>query len=206
MDFRRRAYLSGSAVLVLLMLQACAEVSFKRGAREQDWASDRQACADASDYVTCMEARGYFIRRLDDDASPSAEFADDAEADALPADDASLAASDVEADDLDDLSVRIKESGPRGESMEPPQARPSEATLRRAKAAEASKPKKPADPLERFTVSSWWKLGGRPEEVDSVTAACVKRLGPEHAAEGQRYTRGSLMCIKESGWKAFIRR
>lgn len=60
----------------------------------------------------------------------------------------------------------------------------------------------PADPLDRYTIGSWWKAGGKPEELKTATQDCVARLGEAHRpAPGSRQaTRGLLLCLREQGW------
>ena len=60
----------------------------------------------------------------------------------------------------------------------------------------------PPDPLTPFNVSSWWKMGGTPEELKIATADCAAKLGPTHqpAANSMIYTRSMILCLKEKGW------
>lgn len=60
----------------------------------------------------------------------------------------------------------------------------------------------PPDPLTKFNVSSWWKMGGGGEDLKAAKAACVSKLGPAHAVEdgSKLMTRGLILCLKEQGW------
>lgn len=193
------------------LLQGCAEVSFKRGARDADITADRAQCAKTEDVRACMESRGYFIRSLgDEDAdSDAGMFEDEAEATVEAAPD-SEPAEPVNDYSPEEDGVRISAAGPRGETTDLTYAEPSAETLARAGEAPKASTKKaarpPRSPLDRFKVTSWFKLGGRGEEVDPAVAACVRKLGPEHAPEGQRYTRATLGCLKQSGWSAMYKR
>lgn len=63
-------------------------------------------------------------------------------------------------------------------------------------------PKKPADPLDVFKISSWWKMGGSTDQLNGALNACVATLGESHRPDplAQRATRGLLLCMRQSGW------
>ncbi|MCB5189495.1 hypothetical protein LG198_01965 [Methylobacillus arboreus] len=66
--------------------------------------------------------------------------------------------------------------------------------------------KKPADPMDIFIVSSWWKAGRGAESLKEDIQQCVAKLGPEHqpdlSGRTAKATRGLLLCMKDLGWKA----
>lgn len=59
-----------------------------------------------------------------------------------------------------------------------------------------------ADPLARFSVSSWWKLGASAAQLESAMAGCSAQLGPQHRPDGERrmLTRGMILCMRSAGW------
>ncbi|HTJ97888.1 MAG TPA: hypothetical protein VL381_10495 [Rhodocyclaceae bacterium] len=63
-------------------------------------------------------------------------------------------------------------------------------------------PALPPDPLTKFNVSSWWKMGGGAGDLEAAKASCVAKLGPAHAPEekSKLMTRGLILCLKEQGW------
>lgn len=60
----------------------------------------------------------------------------------------------------------------------------------------------PPNPLDIYTISSWWKMGGKPEELQLTVDACVKKLGEAHRppSGSLQATRGLLLCLREQGW------
>jgi hypothetical protein len=63
-------------------------------------------------------------------------------------------------------------------------------------------PALPPDPLTKFNVSSWWKMGGGAGDLQASKEACVTKLGPAHAPEegSKLMTRGLILCLREKGW------
>lgn len=65
---------------------------------------------------------------------------------------------------------------------------------------------KPADPMESFLISSWWKIGSGPDELKLAIHACSTASGEAHRplieASATRVTRGLLLCMREQGWHA----
>ncbi len=61
---------------------------------------------------------------------------------------------------------------------------------------------KPADPMDTFKISSWWKLGGSPDNLKSSIQECVKSLGKanEPNMQSKKVTRGLLLCMQKKDW------
>jgi hypothetical protein len=65
-----------------------------------------------------------------------------------------------------------------------------------------SKIEKPVDPLEKVTVSSWWKAGATPNMLFSDGDSCVLKLGENYKYEANMssVTIGLIGCMKDKGW------
>jgi hypothetical protein len=65
-------------------------------------------------------------------------------------------------------------------------------------------PAKPADPLDSFKISSWWKTGADANALKSGINECVATLGEAHrpAPGSLNATRGLLLCMRTKGWYA----
>ncbi|BCM26031.1 hypothetical protein [Methyloradius palustris] len=63
---------------------------------------------------------------------------------------------------------------------------------------------KPADPLDSFKISSWWKTGADANALKSGINECVATLGEAHrpAPGSLNATRGLLLCMRTKGWYA----
>src|SRR5450830_879080 len=67
-----------------------------------------------------------------------------------------------------------------------------------------AEPAKPADPLDSFKISSWWKTGADANALKSGINECVAALGEAHrpAPGSLNATRGLLLCMRTKGWYA----
>lgn len=180
--------------LIALLTSGCGELSYKRGASAQDLEAAKQACLSAGREKAvdqCLEDKGWAVTKLDDiDLFAVASVSPD---------NRSLAASSTADAPAKAVESRTEVAGNPG-SMSP-ESRPSSA-------AHASSPKTPppppTNPLEVYTVNSWWKVGAGRETLESDTGDCVTKLGVAHQPNNktQQVTRGFVVCMHEKGWKA----
>jgi hypothetical protein len=173
---RRAALLACGCTLVLL--NGCAEVTFKRGAGPGEMQATEQACraqsADVEAYKACLNAAGFVYAKPSGDAVLFAEQAQVGDGIAV-----THAAP----------TISVAAAGRAGESI--PQAAKPTATP-------------PADPLQKLTVASWWKLGGTAGGLEADQANCGTTLGEAHqvAPNAKVVTVGMLRCLKGRGWFA----
>jgi hypothetical protein len=164
-------------------LAGCVTVSFKRGASPDAMAADERACRDATTgeaaYVDCMRERGWFMAG--------------AAAAARPAETGAQAAHPAAG--VEKSGVTIEYEPPRPAPTAPP-APADEAKPRPTPTA--------SDPLARFTVASWWKLGGSAADLDRAIAKCVGELGELHRPPkgAAVVTAGLRDCLRRDGWYA----
>ena len=165
-----------SVLLTVLLLSACGEFAYKRGASVSDLNATKKAClaknADKAAVEKCMAGDGWTVQNFD-----SAEPIDTMQSEPDPV---------IEATVTEDNRVIAKPkitNNPSGEAIAPAE-------------------KKPADPMDTFKIGSWWKLGGGADNLKGSIAECVKTLGEAHQPDSQtkKVTRGLLLCMKEKGW------
>jgi hypothetical protein len=176
-------------LLPLMWLTACGgEYAWKQGAGPDALAQARQECRTAPEgYGACMNSKGWVVHKLDDD-NPLAVFVSS---------DNNRTAADT---------VYVPAAGANTQGQTAATSTPASKSVVQATAVSASE--KPAekktspDPLTKFNVSSWWKMGGSAAELQAATDTCVAKLGPEYApqVEAHIYTRGLILCIKGQGW------
>ncbi len=84
-----------------------------------------------------------------------------------------------------------------GKQISKGNSKPSEESL-------SAEPAKPADPLDSFRISSWWKTGADGNALKSAINECVASLGEEYrpAPGSLNATRGLLVCMRSKGWYA----
>ena len=53
-------------------------------------------------------------------------------------------------------------------------------------------------------MTSWWKLGGTPADLDRAIDQCVATLGPAHRPDpnARVVTNGLYACLRSDGWYA----
>ncbi|MFM9835609.1 MAG: hypothetical protein ACKVOA_05860 [Methylophilaceae bacterium] len=68
---------------------------------------------------------------------------------------------------------------------------------------EQAAPKKEADPLDLYTINSWWKMGANGQSLEVAINECEALLGEAHKpnSKTQQVTRGLVVCMREKGWR-----
>jgi hypothetical protein len=167
-------------ILPLLMLfSACGELSYKRGASNQDLENARRMCKSSEDEQSveaCLKNNGWAVQKLDDldlFAIPSVN----PDNRAIPTSKPSTYTSSSAVNSASDPSAA--------------------ATTTAAKPIEHS-------PDEIFSIGSWWKIGGSDSQLKSDINQCVSSLGEAHrpSVAEQKYTYAMVVCLHNKGWKA----
>jgi hypothetical protein len=181
-----------------LLLTACGgEFSYKRGATPADLEKTKAMCkaqTSEAQINKCLEDNGWAVQKLDDmDLFPmSAKFENmhDIETGTTPAaaNKTSTAASPVAP--VTANSSKVSPSAPTTASQPANSATPP--------------PAAPANPLDTYVISSWWKLGVMGDALQTDTDACVATLGEAHSpnSKTQTATRGFIVCMRGKGWSA----
>jgi hypothetical protein len=168
-------------LLACLLLSACGEFSYKRGATAADLEKSRDACKAngmSDDAVKkCLEDQGWFVHDLSD---------------------------------MDPVAVLMPNEDNRSSGSQGDVAAAAAATMVEsgtpASTASTTPAGAPAAPVksmtDKFKVTSWWKRGAGRTELADATNQCVAELGEEHRPDPvtQYTTRGLLICMRKSGW------
>ena len=172
-------WIVGLTLLTTLLLSACGELAYKRGASASDLENTRKSCkakdAGPEAVQKCMAADGWVVQNLDS-ADP-------------------IATMQSEADPVIDASVTED-----NRQFNNPTASTKTNTGKESK--DSTEIKKPADPLDTFKIGSWWKFGADAANLKNSIESCVTTLGVAHQPNSQSkiVTRGLLLCMKEKGW------
>ena len=192
-------------VIIGLLVSACgAEFAYKRGADRNDLESSKKACAaqagDASTMEKCLEGHGWVMQNFND-----TDREQDPVIDVTPSDNRGYVAPATSKSTNVGESVHAGNpatSGkPAGEVTSGETAAPSSPV--KPSVVPPSAVKKPADPMDTFKVSSWWKLGSGPEGLKPAVNECVTTLGEAHKPDESTHlvTRGLLVCMAGKGWR-----
>ena len=176
------------ALMMSLLLSACGEFAYKRGASRNDLESAKSMCAarggNQASIEKCLGDNGWLVQQLNQG---------DPEID--PIMEPSVTKDNRSADTTTLSNKPLKEHSPN-------QSNPATG------AEENTAPvqtliKKPSDPMDTFKVSSWWKIGGGADSLKLAINECVSMLGESHRPDDktQIATRGLLVCMNGKGWR-----
>jgi hypothetical protein len=177
---------------ITIVLTACGEFSYKRGASAAQLENTRQSCQAKSTEIAiekCMEDSGWTIKKLD-----SFEIFTEAE----PKSDEP---SELQAtENRNDLNTQNAQKTGDAQAV----VADKQQTLSNANATKSKTKVTSSNPLDTHVVSSWWKMGVKPDAFKSDSNMCVEKLGEAHKPEGktQTVTVGFITCMNEKGWKA----
>lgn len=177
-------------VLACLLLSACGEFSYKRGATAADLEKSKDQCkaSGMSDAAVkkCLEDQGWFVHDLSDmDPVAVLMLNEDNRSSGSQGDIAAAAAATMV------------------ESGAPSSGAPSSTDSPQPGAtAPAPAPAPVKSMMDKFKVTSWWKRGAGRTELADATNQCVAELGEEHRPDPvtQYTTRGLLICMRKNGW------
>ena len=173
---------------ITTVLNACGELSYKRGASVTQLENTRQACQAKHtdvDIEKCMEDNGWTIQKLD-----SFEIMTET----------SVSTEEQSAEQIESANSEKKlVSGENTTITDKPKNSDTSKSIKQAKKKVVS------NPLDTFIVPSWWKTGVKPDSFKADSNACVEKLGEAHKPEGktQTVTYAFIGCMFEKGWKAF---
>ena len=172
-------WIQTSALLTALLLSACGELAYKRGATANDLAAMKKTCTtkdSAKEAVAkCMSDNGWTVQNLDV-AEP-------------------IASMQSEADPV----IEATEDKDNRQTAKPQLvSKPNTTNIENS----APQEMRPADPMDTFKISSWWKLGGSPDNLKRSIQECVKSLGDAHEqnVQSKKVTRGLLLCMQKKDW------
>jgi len=172
-----------SAMVMVMLLSGCAEVSFKRGAGVDQLRADRKTCAASDDANACLIAKGWSTLDLGSDAESPAV------AEITPTESAAKTEIAVASTPTSIAGAPTVVAAPA------PKKDPRDVS--NMKATPKALPK---DPNALVMVSSWWKPGGA--NPQAAIDACVMTLGEAHKPDYARnkVTAGLVGCMRKSGW------
>ncbi len=174
---------SALAIASLLILTACGEVSFKRGAGPDQYARDKSLCqknnTQGDQVQKCMEGSGWSVAKLD-------KIDLDLVAVAHPEDNQRTV---IKKDEDNSKSETVKTNP----EINQPKSKESSTSLSNKEETIVNK---------NFKISSWWKMGGSDDQSKSAIKACSAELNETPIVDSNYkvYSRDFLICMKKAGW------
>ncbi len=175
-------------ILLILTLSACGDFAYKRGAGANDLAADKSACeARSNDHKMieqCLNDKGWTVQKLDD-LDP-------------------FATASVNPDNRvisPDTNTYTKNTAPSNDNKTESATQTSSGTPPNSE--KSTTPTPIADPLDKFIISSWWKVGGNAGGLQDAINDCVATLGEAHRPNPitNEATRGLGLCMRDKGWR-----
>ncbi|MDI1309354.1 MAG: hypothetical protein PSV17_07960 [Methylotenera sp.] len=169
-------WIQTSVLLTALLLSACSEIAYKRGATASDLAAMKKNCTAKDStkeaIAKCMADNGWTIQNLDGEET--------------------IASMQNEPDPV----IEATENADNRQIGKPVVATKTTSTEK------SFSQKKLTDPMDMFQISSWWKLGGSPDNLKSSIQECVNSLGEAHepGIQSKKVTRGLLLCMQKKDW------
>lgn len=195
-----------------LLLQACGEFSYKRGASFNDLNQAKRDCQSthktADRVEQCLAEKGWVVRNFDDEDPVMTIEAAESSHGMAKAPEASR--SHARAEPLTEGSEAnaaadqdSTEATPTTDTASATSQAASPETTTTSGTKQPATPK-PKDPLDIFLVSSWWKMGAGAAALKTDTETCVAKLGEVHRPDpvSLKTTRGLLICMRDKGWYA----
>jgi hypothetical protein len=206
-----------------ILISACGEVSYKRGASVRDIEMAHAACRGVpeSAFSACLQKQGWEIQKFDDSdlfaevsvtdnrGATTATHESTAFVDVTEKQKSTTVAqsADTPAQTAQTQSAEVQEAA-KATSATPTQPEASTSSAVTTPPAETQVEKKvvsaAVDPMKTYKINSWWKFGGTPEHLKKDQTNCIAVLGEAHQPDmaAQTYTRGLIECLHNNGWKA----
>src|SRR5450830_319875 len=166
---------TATILIASCLLSACGEFAYKRGASASDLQAARKACAEQGDSPVIME------QCLTDQGWTVKPL-----------------------DKMNPLLATAGISDNRTGQLIPQESKQNKDSKQNSTAENSAEAPKPADPLDSFKISSWWKTGADANALKTGINECVATLGEAHrpAPGSLNATRGLLLCMRAKGWFA----
>jgi len=186
-----------------LLLNGCGEFAYKRGANVADLENTKKNCmakgGDAAAIDKCMEDSGWVVQKFNEpDPVMEATYNPDNRNVTKPVSNSAPVVSESAS-----TAKNIKSTDSNSTGSDKPHQGTAKENIQAASITEPQVAPKPANPLDTFKISSWWKMGGSPESMKTAIEECVSTLGEAHRPDikTQDTTRGMLICMRDKGWR-----
>ena len=193
--------------ILIALLPACGEVSYKRGGSQQDIDRAHQACRGTGEQLAaCLAEQGWQQPKLAADPlfatvetrdnhheviskpSPFIEIVPDKKEKAPP--------PVVQKNNTGNVTATPEKSTPGGSAAvamteEKPAAAAPQSTINDG-------------PEVEYAINSWWKMGAFPQQLKQDQVSCEKKLGPNYLPDykTRTYKRAFVTCMHDAGWLA----
>lgn len=188
-------------MVMVLCVNACGEISYKRGASARDVENAHKACRNLEESALsgCLEKQGWQIQKFED----SELFAE-----------ASVTDNRGNSPSTEAAKAGFFQPEPTQTSQENPTVAQTPTATSQATTSANNTPQassKPAadslqtyNPMQTYNINSWWKMGASSVALSTDQKDCGTLVGAAHTPDfkTQTFTRGFISCMHSKGWKA----
>lgn len=177
--------------LLSFFISGCGEFAYKRGASAKDLEEAKKYCQSAGKEAAiekCLEDNGWVVQKLDKLGVPDSEL---------------FATASVAEDDRSMSKTNKASTDQASTDTQKTNASSNTSAEVTPKPTDTAKPNAPANLLETFKITSWWKIGAGQANLDEDISACSKELGEAHIPDRktQTFTRGFALCMYKKDWR-----
>lgn len=200
-------------LFIASMTTACGEITYKQGGSAQDIERAHQACRGAGEQLAgCLAKQGWQKPQMDafDPLFATVTATDNRQPNPYSASPIiEVAPKQV----TTNAPAVVAETPKQPSASKPalPATKPATAQATGAPAAPAAVA--PATPTQStvndgpdvtYSINSWWKMGGFPDQLAKDQRSCEKKLGATYLPDykTQTYKRAFIVCMHDAGWVA----
>lgn len=194
-------------LILVALLPACGEVSYKRGGSQQDIDRAHQACRGSGEQLAaCLAEQGWQKPKLDamDPLFATIETRDNhQEVISKPS-----PFIEIVPDKKEKTTPPVTgKSSTDNVAATPKKSLPESATV--AVAEEQAAAPTPYSTINdgpdvEYAINSWWKMGAFPQQLKQDQVGCEKKLGTSYLPDykTQTFKRAFVTCMHDLGWVA----
>lgn len=186
-------------VPLIVLVTACGELSYKRGASVADLERDKSACKTMDDDETalksCLVAKGWSLQNLQE----ASQF------ESLSVEQGDVINEQNKIAPIATIQIEASQPDSRGSSVKPmPENASTQMKAQKTEPESRLVAPKPIAATDLYIVTSWWKLGAKNDGFSQDSESCHISLGELHAPNHalQQYTAAFLVCMRDKHWKA----
>ncbi len=200
--------------VLMVLLTGCGEVSYKRGGSPQDIERAHSACRGSGDQLSaCLAQHGWQTPKIDafDPLFATIEATDNREATQAkpsPFIEVTPAPTETAHPVVVAPAVAISKPGepaPKSQAVPVPGAVVTPQPAVKESAPPVTHRSTAQDgPEVQYSINSWWKMGGFPQQLKADQHTCEQRLGESYLPDykTQTYKRAFVVCMHDLGWMA----
>lgn len=185
-----------SYLLATTFITACGQVSYKMGGSPRDIALAHQSCRGSGELLAaCLEKEGWQKPQVDlfDPLFATVTTTDNRQPDPNKANIIiDIPPQKTVATVASDTSKTVAENTKTSASGVPiTEAQTARSTINDG-------------PEVEYSINSWWKMGGFPEQLAKDQRSCEQKLDAKFMPDykTQTYKRGFIVCMHDLGWMA----